>query len=1497
MISSFFIARPKAAIVISVIIVLLGIIALQVLPVKEYPTITPPQITVTINYPGTDSETIAKAVAAPIEEAINGVENMLYMVSASSSSGVYTLNVFFEVGTDPNIAKMDVNNRIQLVLPRLPEEVRRQGVMVRERSPDFLKVIAFYSEGKVRDPIDLSNYIILNIVDEIKRIPGVGDVIVFDEKRYSIRVWLSPDKLYHYKLSPVEVYQAITKQNQQFSAGVLGGEPLSERNYFTFSVKGEPRFESISQFQNIILKELPDGAVLRLKDVAKIELSSETFSRNSFFKKQPVIPVGIFLSTGANALEVSDRLDKLLAELKLRLPPDIKYYFPYDPTIYIKESVKEVIFTLLLAVLLVIFVIFLFLGHVRATLIPVLAIPVSILGTFAVMYALGFSINLLTLFGLILAIGLVVDDAIIVIENVERIMREEGLPPREASLKAMEEISSPVIAIVLVLSAVFIPASFVGGFTGRFYQQFAITIATSMILSGLVALTLTPALCAYILKEREKEPLLPIKVFQDFFELARKSFVRNVNFILKRPLLFASLFLLTFPLTYLTYKRLPTGLVPLEDKSALLWFASLPPGSSLKRTEELVSRVEELFLKTPEIERYVAISGLDFQGLTLRTDSAGGFIGLYEWGHRPKKEQSSFSLAQRLSRDLRKEKEALIFVVNPPPIMGLGRTGGFELYIQDRLNRGTQALHEVTQNLIMEANRRPELFAVRTNFDPRVPYYSIKVDREKAYAYGVEVEDVYKALAMTSGASYVNDFNLYGRVYRIYLQAEGAYRNELTDYSKIFVKNKQGTMIPLSNLIKIERTSDTLVLERFNMFTSSKILGEAKPGYSSGEALNAIIEVAKKVLPEGYTISFAGASLQELRVKEKSSLNLLYAVVFVYLILVALYESWSAPLAVMLSIPFAILGAALTLNIFKLQNDIYFQVGLITLIGLSAKNAILIVEFAEERFKRGMDLISATLEGARLRFRPIVMTSFAFIAGAIPLALSSGAGSASRNVIGWTVVGGMLLATLIGIFFIPLLYYLIKKITTINLSSVKRSWLLLLIVVGMFFLTSCSVKVEHKYPTLSLPDKFPTRLTLAGEIKERFWEDFGDQQLNKFIEELLKNNDDILIASTKLEQVFKKLTYVERERWPIISYGMQFKREHYSEETLNPSPGKTLSHHQLNLLVNYEIDLFNRLGNLEKAQIHQYLATLAGKKALELSLITNFISNYIGLIVTEQKIKIAENFSKKQWEIYDFRRKQRDSGLLDNWAVLQAQAEWENTLLLLETLKGERELYRDILALLLGYEPKLLFQNKPSVEAKLPPPLTIPALLPSQVLERRPDIIQAENLLRAHEYEIAVAKAEYFPRIYLTSALGFQSIELANLIKASASYWNLAGILSGIALDFGRRKTQVELKEIQRKEALYQYVKTVKNAFFEVSAALNELETIEKKLQDTERKIKTLEELLSLNKLKYEKGLISYLHVIDSERQLLLALLELETLKGERLKKQLYLIKALGGGI
>jgi HAE1 family hydrophobic/amphiphilic exporter-1/multidrug efflux pump len=1500
MFSKFFIERPRLSAVISIILIILGILAIQVLPVNQYPALTPPQIVVSAVYPGADAETVIKTVITPLEEAINGSPNMIYMTSSADSSGSASINVYFEVGTDVNVAKMDVNNRVQTALNRLPEEVRRQGITVRERSPDIAIVVTFFSEGSKRSVVDLSNYILINVVEDLKRIPGVGDVIIFDDKSYSIRVWLEPDKLAKYELTPLDIFNVINSQNQQFSAGSIAEEPIDRFTYFSYTVKGEPRLETVSQFENILIRSNPDGSALRLKDVAKIELSSENFNRNSFYKGHLAIPVGVFLAPGANLLEVVSNIKKTLNEISKNFPPDIKYAYPYDPSIFVKESIKEVIVTFIIAIILVVFVIYLFLGSLRSTIIPVLAIPVSIIGTFAFLYAFNFSINLLTLFGLILAIGLVVDDAIIVIENAERIMRTYKLSPKEATIRAMEEITSPIIAIVLVLSAVFIPAGFTGGFTGVFYQQFAITIAFSMILSGLVALTLTPALCAIFLEGKERKVILPVRVFQNFFLKTRKSFVRVARLVIKFAPLGIIVSLLVIIFTVVLVRKLPTSLVPMEDQGIFIIFSNLPPGASLKRTSDYVNnKIEERLFKIPEVREWVAIAGLDLQSFGYKTDSATAFVMLKDWKERKEKEKSVFSLVQRLNQDFYKDREALTFVVNPPPIRGMSLTGGFELYIQDRKGGSVYDLYKYTQELINEASKRPELTAVRTTFIPNVPTYKVIVDREKAKAYNVEISDVYRTLAMIFGKYYVNDFNLYGRVFHVNMEAESRFRDDLGDYRFIYVRSKTGELIPVSSLIKIERVADPSIIEKFNMFPSAKVLGQANLGYSSGDAIKAISEVAKKVLPSGYTIAWSGTSYQEIKVKGKTGKVLFYAIIFVYLILVALYESWSAPLAIMLSVPFAIFGASLGMYLLGLENDIYFQAGLLVLIGLSAKNAILIVEFAEERLKRGMPLLSATLEAAELRYRPIIMTSFAFIAGALPLMFAKGAGANSREVIGTTVVTGMLFATVFGIFFIPLFYYLIVKIREkIKPSGVLKG--LSLIFVFLFF-HSCSLAPEYKKPEIPLPEnlkieeKISENTTKVDAIYVKWWENFGDPFLNKLIEEALKNNDDLKIYVARVEQALANLRFSKAELYPEITYSISAKRERYSEEMYEFMAG-TENIFNLSATVSYELDLWKRLRNEERASFSRFLAARAERDAFQISLISNVATLYFDLIAVEKKLRIAENFLEVQKNIYEFRKKQYQNGLVDELVVEQAKAEYEATRLKVEDLRNQKENLKTSLSLLIGRNPREIFEKEVTIAGDLPKPLPIPSALPSTILQKRPDIIAAEERLKAVNFEIGVARSAYFPLISLTGAYGFESMELSNLIKHSASVWNLGAIITGTILDFGRTKSMVELKEAEKKEALYNYVKTVKTAFKEVYDALANLSSTYKKLSSQQNQVNTLEKVLNLSEKKFEKGLTDHLTVLIAQRDYLNSQLNLISLKAELLKNYVYLYKALGGG-
>ena len=1029
MFSRFFINRPIFATVLSVLIILAGVISINILPVKEYPAITPPQINVTATYPGADAQTLSSTVATVLENAINGVENMTYMTSTASPSGTLSLSIMFEVGTDVAQAKVDVNNRVQLSLSKLPSEVQRQGVSVKERSPDMLKVIAFTSKNGVHDTTFISNYLTVNVLDDIKRINGIGDATVFGARDYAIRVWIDPEKLKFYNLTPSDITSTIQTQNNQYSTGSVGSAPIENIQPFTYSITTEGRLKTVQAFEEIIIRSNNDGSTLRLKDIAQIKLGADSINTSGKYSREHMIPVGIFLSNGANALEVSNALEKTLKEVSKKFPEDLEYNIPYDATLFVKESIKEVVKTLLEAIVFVIILIYIFLGNFRATIIPVLAIPVSVIGTFAGLYAAGFSINLLTLFGMILAIGLVVDDAIIVIENVERNLRTKALSVKDATIEAMRELTTPLIAIILVLSAVFIPAALTGGFSGVMYKQFAITIVIAVVISGLVALTLTPALCAIFLKQHEEEPIWPIRKFNEFFDWTTKIFIGITKQTIRLWFFSLALFGILIYATFALLKITPTGLVPTEDKGVLMVLTYMMPSTSLGESMKITDEIEKQLLENPNVLSTGAITGLDISTFAYKTDAALMFARLKPWDERPLESQSSGAVAGQLMKYFSaNSKEAMVLPVNPPPIRGMSTTGGFEMWVQDRTGGELGTLSQYVQQIATQASQDKRLSGVRSSLSTNVPQYLLTVDNEKTKAMNVSISSIFEAIKNSFGQGYVNDFNLYGRTFHVNIQSDSQYRESKEHFKKIYVKNGNGDYVPVSELINLKRVVNATVIERFNMFNSAKITGNPGVGVASSEAVKAIEEIATSILPEGYSIAWSGTTYQEKALEKEGNYTSLYAAIFVFLILAALYESWSIPLAVIISIPFAIFGAVLSVYLRGLEADIYFQVGLITLVGLSAKNAILIVEFAMEKLNHGMNLLDATIEAAKLRFRPIVMTSLAFIVGTLPLAISSGAGSASRHIIGTTVVGGMIAAVVIGVLFIPLFFYLVLRI-------------------------------------------------------------------------------------------------------------------------------------------------------------------------------------------------------------------------------------------------------------------------------------------------------------------------------------------------------------------------------------------------------------------------------------------------------------------------------------
>ncbi len=1021
MISNFFIDRPLFATVVSAFIVIAGLAAYRELPVAMYPNIAPPQISVSTVYPGASSDVIAETVAAPLEQALNGVENMLYMRSGSSAAGSLEIALTFAVGTNADLSMINVQNRVQSAVQLLPEEVRRQGVTVAKSLPSFLMILSFDSPDGRYDELFVSNYATLNVIDELRRIPGVGNVQVFGARDYSIRIWLQPDRLAELGMTPADVAAAVREQNTQSAAGRLGDEPIDETVDLTLSVTTQARLSDPSEFERIVVRVGDNGEIVRLKDVARVELGARDYSFGITRKGRPVTGAALQLAPDANALQTAAAVYAKMDELGARFPAGLSWSIPYDTSKYVRTSMREVAFTFFEALILVFFVVWLFLYNLRATAIPSVAVPVSLVGTFAGMYLLGFSINSLTLFGMVLAIGIVVDDAIVVLENVERHMREEHADPREATRRAMAEVSRPVIAIVLVLNAVFLPVAFLGGLVGEMYRQFAITIAVSVTISGFVALTLTPAMCARILKSGGEEPKGLLARFDRAFRRLTHWYTDGVRWTTRHGKLAVAAIALMVVAIWWLERSVPSALAPSEDQGYVIAIAALPPAASLQRTKAALDQFDRAAFGHPAYDDDITVYGLDVQTNGQRSNAGVGFVLLKDWAERRSPELAADAVAGALFGASAGIKDAFIFSLAPPAVEGMSNTGGLEGFVQSRSNDYV-ALEQATQALVAAAAQRPELAGVNTTYSAQVPRVNVAVDLEKAKLLRVSLDDVNLTLQSTFGALYVNDFNRDGRVYRVLMQSDSKFRAHPEDLRDVSVRSADGSMIPLTAIAAVRETTGPDMIERFNLFPSARLFGGPAPGYSSGQALAVMEELAAKHLPEGYTLAWSGESYQE-KTSGQSTLGIFgLAVLMVFLILAAQYERITLPFAVILAVPFAVFGAFLAVWLRGLYNDLYLQIGLVTLVGLAAKNAILIVEFAAHMHRDGKPLHEAAIEAARLRFRPIVMTSLAFILGVLPLALSTGAGAGSRHSIGTGVIGGMLAATFIAVLFIPLFF-------------------------------------------------------------------------------------------------------------------------------------------------------------------------------------------------------------------------------------------------------------------------------------------------------------------------------------------------------------------------------------------------------------------------------------------------------------------------------------------
>ncbi|HEV3394202.1 MAG TPA: multidrug efflux RND transporter permease subunit [Chthoniobacterales bacterium] len=1029
--SEFFVRRPIVAIVIAILMTLIGGVCILALPIAQYPQIAPPEIQVQTHYTGADALTIEQSVAAPIEQQMSGVDNMNYMYSINANSGDIRLIVNFDVATDPNIDQVLTQLRVAQAQSQLPADVNNYGVTVKKSTTAPLMLVSLYSPKGTYDNVFLANYGYINLFDQLTRLPGIGNVQIFGAGQYAMRLWVKPDQLAKLGITVPDIITAVQKQNNVNPAGQIGGEPIPSGQKFTYTVRAQGRLQTPEEFGEIVVRANPDGSFVRVKDIARIDLGAQTYNLRGRLNGQPAAILALYQLPGTNAVKAAQSVRKLMTEAKQRFPADIDYVVSLDQTLSVTEGISEILKTLFEALALVVLVVFIFLQGWRATLIPLCAVPVSLVGTFVLFPLFGFSINTLSLFGLVLAIGLVVDDAIVVVEAVERHI-EEGMSPRDATLQAMREVSAPVIGIALVLSAVFIPTAFLPGITGRLYQQFALTIAISVIFSAFNALSLSPALSALLLRQRKKTRG-PLGWFYDRFNRIFGSATHGyVNWsraaIRKAVLSFALLLVLAIGAGFFG-KRLPSGFLPEEDQGYVFLALQLPDASSLERTDQVCHKIEDFLSKTPGVQYSTSVIGFSLLSLVQNTYSAFFFVTFKPWSERTKPEEQYTAIKARINQYLGSLSEGIAFAFPPPAIPGVGTSGGFTFMLEDRAGKDVPFLAQNVKTFLEAAHKRPELGTLIPTFLPNVPQVFVKVDRDKVVKQGIDLTSVYQTLQTFMGGFFVNYFNRFGRTWQVYIEAEGDYRTDAKNVGQFFVRNSTGTPVPLDAISTVENIAGPEFTVRYNEYRAAQINGSAAPGYSSYQAMNALEETFRQTMPNEMGYDYLGLSFQEKRAQEGVSPTLVFgmSLLFVFLILAALYESWSLPFSVLLGTPVAVLGAFLTLWLRGMENNIYAQIGLIMLIGLAAKNAILIVEFAKDEYEKGKPLLDATLEGARLRLRPILMTSLAFIFGMLPLWFASGSGAVARRILGSTVIGGMIAASAIAIFLIPVTFYVIER--------------------------------------------------------------------------------------------------------------------------------------------------------------------------------------------------------------------------------------------------------------------------------------------------------------------------------------------------------------------------------------------------------------------------------------------------------------------------------------
>ncbi len=1503
--AKFFINRPVFAIVIAIVITILGAVAIPTLPIATYPEVVPPVVQIIANYRGGNAQDLEKTVAQPIEQQLTGLDGMLYFFSRSSNDGVLTIDVTYALGTDIDLATVKTQNKVNLAIPSLPPEVQRVGVTVKKVSSAFLMAVAITADDNRYDSLFLSNYATINMLDKVGSIPGVGDARLASRQDYGMRIWINPDKMAKLRLTATDVSRAVQAQNRQNPAGAVGQAPAPGGTDFQYPVTAAGRLLDAPQFGDIILRAQPDNSYLRLRDIGRTELGAQDYKSYSSFNNKPASIIIAYLAPGANAVETGNRIRAYLAEAEKNFPAGITQTMSYDATKFVRAAISDVIQTLFIAIALVIFVVYIFLQSWRATLIPLLTVPVAVVGTFALFPLLGFSINMTSMFGLVLAIGIVVDDAIVVVEAVQHNI-DHGMDPHDATVKAMEDVSGPVVAIAAILTAVFVPVAFLGGISGQIYRQFALTIAASVLISAFSALTLSPALSAMLLRKsdttRSPGPLGRFfALFNRGFGWTTDKYLSGVRLLARRfALALIALAILYFGAGTL-FRALPGGFLPDEDQGVIFAAVRLPDGSSLERTQAVTERITKALKPIDGIENVTVFGGLDLTTATNNSNVATVICTLTPWDDRKTKNLQFATILGKVNGTIFPMKEAFSFAFGLPPILGLGTAGGFEFMLEDRAGGDVAQLAEAADIVMAAARNEPALGNVANTFRVAVPGYKVELNNDKTQALGIPPTEVYDSLQTFLGGLYINDFNRFGRTWRVLLQAEPDFRDKAESVNRYYVRSDGNDMVPLSTLVKMNETTSPEVIYRYNRFRTAKLIGSAAPGYSSGQAIEAMERIAHDKLPPGFSFEWTGTVYQQKTSEGKEVYIFGFAAILVFLFLAAQYESWIIPFSVLLAVPLGIFGALLAVFMRDYAYDVYTQIGIVTLIGLASKNAILIVEFAKLRREEGMQPFEAAVAAAKLRLRPIIMTSFAFILGVLPLVYATGAGGSSRRALGTTVIGGMLAATLLAIFFVPMLYVVAESYATRKRKTIPSAIPLVSSIAFAVFLSSCAVGPNYKRPDIPAPPQFRSDNgpAAAESLADRKWSTlFEDESLTELIDTALKQNYDLRIAAERVLQARAQLGVQQAAFFPNLNATGQFNANRVSQigqnRFLPKGANLDVAYTQAGLALSWELDIWGRIRRLNEAARAQFLSTEEARRGVTASLVADVTSGYLSLRELDMELEIA----RKTLEIGEnglrLTKVRLDRGVSTGLDVQQADQLLHTAKAQIAANEGAIAQQENALSVLLGKPPGAIKRGK-ALEA-LAQPDKVPPGLPSELLARRPDIRQAEQTLIAANARIGAARAEYFPQISLTGFLGGQSRPLLDLFTGPARQWSIAPAATLPIFNANRIRSNVRYTEAVQREMLATYEKTIQTAFREVSDSLvGYSKTSEQKLQQ-QLLVNALAESSRLSNLRYQGGLDNYLQVLDAQRNQFQGELVLAQLRRQELLSVVQLYRALGGG-